>query len=130
MTSNAQPAFTWHERKRHCAGCLSEGGNTRKLAARAPCRAGCYLSMHYGSILYRQNTFSFGARPWCDMRPVTSNTQLAFAWHPRKRNCAGCLSGGGEPRNLVARERHAALVEIGPRTMERPVWAGGLSSSM
>ena len=35
VTSNAQPAFAWHERKPHCAGCLSGCGETRELAVRA-----------------------------------------------------------------------------------------------
>ena len=35
VPSNAQPAFAWHTRKRHRAGCLAGGGVTRKLAARA-----------------------------------------------------------------------------------------------
>ena len=40
VASNAKPAFAWHARKRHCGGCLSGGGETRKLAAHAPCHAG------------------------------------------------------------------------------------------
>ena len=57
---------------------------------------------------------SFGARPWCDVRAVTSNAQPAFAWHANERHCAGCLSGGGETRELAARARRAALAVIGP----------------
>ena len=61
---------------------------------------------------------SFGARPWCDVRAVTSNAQPAFAWHARKRHCAGCLLGGGKTRNLAARARRAALVVIFLRDLE------------
>ena len=39
VASNAHPAFEWHANKRHCACCLSGGGETRKLAARARRRA-------------------------------------------------------------------------------------------
>ena len=35
VTFNAQLAFAWHVNKRHCAGCLSGGGETHELAARA-----------------------------------------------------------------------------------------------
>jgi len=45
---------------------------------------------------------SFGARPWCEVRAVSSNAQSAFAWHTRKRYYGGCLSGGGETRKLAA----------------------------
>ena len=91
-------------RKRHCAGCLSGGGETRELAARAR-RAAlvvvgfCAMKGHCTG----GRPLSFGARPWCDVRAVTSNAQPAFAWHARKRHCAGCLSGGGRTRKLAAR---------------------------
>ena len=104
----------WHERKRHCAGCLSGGGKTHKLAARAR-RAvldviGLYTTEGYCTC---DKPVSFGARPWCDVRVVTSNAQPAFAWHARMRHCAGCLSGGEKTRKLAARARRAALDVIG-----------------
>ena len=34
---------------------------------------------------------SFGARPLCDVRAVTSNAQPAFAWHANDRHCGGYL---------------------------------------
>ena len=46
---------------------------------------------------------SLGARPWCDVRAVASNAHPAFAWHVNRRHCTGCLSGGGETRELAAR---------------------------
>ena len=37
---------------------------------------------------------SFGARPGCDVRAVTSNMQQPpFAWNARQHHCACCLSG-------------------------------------
>ena len=131
VTSNAQPAFAWHARKRHCAGCLSGGGETRELAARAR-RAAlvvmCLPTMEGHCTGGRP--LSFGARPWCDVRAVTSNAQPAFAWHARKRHCAGCLSGGGETRELAARARRAALVVIVYATWKGTAPAGGLSPSV
>ena len=63
---------------------------------------------------------SFGARPWCDVRAVASNTHPAFALQANRRHCAGCLLGGGVTRKLAARVRRAALVAIGPLNIERP----------
>ena len=131
VTSNAQPAFAWHARKRHCAGCLSGGGETRELAARAR-RAAlvviCLRTMEGHCTGGRP--LSFGARPWCDVRAVASNAQPAFAWHARERHCAGCLSGGGRTRKLAARARRAALVVIGLRTMKGTAPAEDLSLSV
>ena len=39
-----------------------------------------------------------GARPWCDVRALTSSAPPAFAWRARKPHCAGCVTGGGETR--------------------------------
>ena len=50
-----------------------------------------------------ERSLSFGSRPWCDVRVVTSNAKPAFAWHTRTRHCAVCLPVGGELRKLVAR---------------------------
>ena len=119
VASNTQPAFAWHANERHCAGNLYGGGKTRELAARARraalpaiCLRAAKWYCTYGRPL------SFGARPWCDVRAVASNTQLAFAWHANKRHCAGCLSGGGQRRKLEARARRVTLVVIDPRTIE------------
>ena len=104
VASNAQPAFTWHMRKRHCAGCLSGGGKSRELAARAR-RAALVTTILRTMERYRtrKKHLSFGARPWYDVRAVTSNAQPAFAWHARKRHCAGCLFGGVGTRKLAVR---------------------------
>ena len=61
---------------------------------------------------------SFGARPLCVVRAVTSNAQPAFAWHANDRHCGGYLSEGGKTREPAARARRAALVVIGLRTLE------------
>ena len=119
MTSNTQPAFAWHPRVRHCAGCLSGAGETRKFAVRAS-RAAlvaiCLRSMEECCIGGRP--ISIGSRPWCDERAVTSNAQPAFAWHANERHCAGYLSVGGKIRELAARTHRAALGAMGLRTIE------------
>ena len=171
VTSNAQPAFAWHANKRHCAGCLSGGGETRELAARArraalvaiglrsiegiapaeglslsaqgrgatcrrglqrapgirvareqaplcllslgrwrntqtcrarapPRRTGCDRPTRHERVSHTKRPLSFGEMPWCDVRAVASNAHPAFAWHANKRQCAGCLSGGGKYASL------------------------------
>ena len=103
-------------RERHCAGCLSGGGETRKLAARARRAALVLFGLRtMKGYCTGGRPLSFGARPWCDVRAVASNAQPAFAWHARERHCAGCLSGGGETRELAARARRAALAVVGLR---------------
>ena len=120
VTSNAQPAFAWPTRERHCAGCLSGGGKTRKLAARARRAALAAVGVRaQEGHCTGGRPLSFGARPWCDVRAVASNAQPAFAWHANERHCAGCLSGGGETRELAARARRAALAVIGVRSYGR-----------
>ena len=90
--------------ERHCAGCLSGGGETRELAARARRAALAAIGVRaMKGHCTGGRPLSFGARPWCDVRAVTSNAQPAFAWHANERHCAGCLSGGGETRELAAR---------------------------
>ena len=100
VTSIAQPAFTWYANKRHCAGCLSGGGEIRELAARARRVALVVIGL---CIMKGHCTggrpLSSGATPWCDMRAVVSNAQPALAWHANKRHCGGCLLGvGGIPQ--------------------------------
>ena len=85
---------------------------------RALCCAGCDWSARYEVILYRRKALSIGARPWCDVRAVTSNAQPAFAWHANERHCAGYLSGGGKIHELAARVRRAALGAKDLRTIE------------
>ena len=118
VPSNAQPAFAWHARKRHCGGCLSGGGETRELVACVPCRAGCDKLCAVTGHCTGGRPLSFGARPWYDVRAVTYTVRPAFAWHAHKRHCGGCLSGRGKTRELEARARRAALALIGPRTIE------------
>ena len=117
VASNTHPAFAWHALARCCVGCLSGGGEPRELAVRAPCYAGRGRLTHF--IEYTGGRpLSFGARPWFDVRAVTSSAQPAFAWHFNRRHCAGCLSGGGETRELAARARLAALAVVGSRNKE------------
>ena len=118
VASNAQPAFAWHAQAPLRWLSFGRWRNTRACRARAPCRAGCDRLTHLRRVLHRRKASLFRARPWCDVRAVTSNAQPAFAWHARKRHCAGCLSGGGEIRELAARARRAALVVVVLRTME------------
>ena len=105
---------TWHARARHCARCLSSGGEALELAAHmhhatpvvvGQCvRQGCYTA---------ERPLSFGARPWCDVPAVAIQNPPAFAWHARARNYARCLSRGGAARELTAAHaRRAALVVI------------------
>ena len=114
VASNAQPAFAWHTRKRHCAGSLLGGGKTRELAKRA-CRVALVvigpraIERHCGG----RRSLTLSSRPWCDVRTVASSSaQPAFAWPMHERNCAGCLSGGDQTCKLAARVRHSALVVI------------------
>ena len=60
-----------------------------------------------------ERPLSFSAKPWCDERAVTSIAQPTFTWYANKRHCAGCLSEGGEIRELAARAHRVALVVIG-----------------
>ena len=104
VASNGQPAFAWPMRKRHCAGCLSEGGVMRKPipCARRAALAAIGLRGTKGHCT-GERPLSFGARPWCDGRAVASNAQPACMWRANKRHCAGCLSGCGRTIELAAR---------------------------
>ena len=100
----------WHEHKRQCAGCLSGGGNIRELAARAPYRAGYYLSTRYETVLYRQKHFLFRRktvvrRATCDLQHTAgirvARAQALLCWlslgkwpntRPR-RTRASCRAG-------------------------------------
>ena len=116
--SNAQPAFAWHARKRHCGGCPSEGGETRELDARAPCGAGCERFTHYERALHRRQASLLRCNTV--VRRVSYDLQHAagIAWHANKRHCAGYLSGGGKTRKLAACARCAALTVIGLHAIE------------
>ena len=119
VTSNTQLEIAWHANERHCAGYLSGGGKPHELAARA--RRGALAAVGLRTMeghCTSGRRLSFGARPWCDVRAVASNAQPSFAWHARKRRCAGYLSGYGEIRKLEARAHRAALVDVAPRTIE------------
>ena len=109
----------WHARKRHRPGCLSGGGKTRKLFARArrvalAAFSSCAMEGHCIGV----RPLSFGTRPWCDVRAVTSNEQPAFAWHAHKHHRGGCVSGGYKTRKVVACARRVALAAFGPCAME------------
>ena len=84
--------------------------------ARAPCYAGHGRLTHLTKYCTGGRPLTFGTRPWFDVRAVTSSAQPAFAWHFNRRHCAGCLSGGGETRELAARARLAVLAVVGSRT--------------
>ena len=88
--TDAHPAFAWHARERHCAGCLLKEGPARELAARA--RRATQISIipnlmkgHCTGV----GALSSGARPWCDAPAAASNAKPAFAWHARERHYAG-----------------------------------------
>ena len=104
VTSSAQQVFTWHTNKRHYAGCLSGGGKTPEVAARAR-RAVLIVIVVRAAEGHctGARSLSIGARPWWDERAVASNGQSAFAWHVRKPHCGSYLSGGGETRELAVR---------------------------
>ena len=90
--SDAQPAFAWHARVRHCDGCHSGEGTANKLAARA--RRATQISIIPNLMKGHctgESPLSFGARPWCDAPAAASNAKPAFAWHARERHCAGEL---------------------------------------
>ena len=81
-------------RAHHCASCFWGGGTERELATRARRTAlvvvGTYpMKGHCAS----ERALSFGARPWCDLPIVASNTQPAFTWRTRERATALALSG-------------------------------------
>ena len=94
---NSQSAFAWHTRERHCAACLSGGGAAREPAARTRRAALVVTSSNtaYGDCTGGR-PLSFGARPWCDVPAMASNTRPAFAPQTRARHYAACLSGGGK----------------------------------
>ena len=115
VISNAQPAFTWHANKRHCPG----DGETRQLFARARRAVLVVVSL---CAVERYCTggrlLSYGERPWCDERAVTSSAQPAFTRHANERHCADCLSGGGEIGKLAARAHRAMLAVLGLRNVK------------
>ena len=78
VTSNTQPAFAWHARKPHCAGCVSGGSELREVATRS--RLAALFVVVLRTLFWHctnEKPLSFGARPWFDVRAVTSNTQPA-----------------------------------------------------
>ena len=78
-TSNAQPAFAWHARKSHCAGCLSGGGKTCDLDERARHAALAVTGLRtMKGYCTGKPPLSFGVKPWCDVRAVTSSAQPDF----------------------------------------------------
>ena len=104
---------------------LGRWQNTRAYRACAPCYDGCDQLPLVREYRTGGRSLSFGARPWCDVRAVTSNAQPVFSWHARKPHYAGCLSGGGKTRELASRVRRAALAAVGLRTLEGKAPAEG-----
>ena len=117
MTSNAQPTFAWHARKCHCAGYLSGGGETPKLAARAPCRAGCGRSARDRVVLHPRGGLSLlvqerGAT--CELCPPTCSRHSRGM---RASATAVAVSRESAKHASLPLARRAALFEIGLFTM-------------
>ena len=130
VTSNAQPAFAWHARKRHCAGCLSGGGKHASLPRARAVPRWLRSSTHYGRALHRREASLLRCktvvrRASCDLQHAAG-----FRVAARERHCAGCLSGGGRTRKLAAHARRAALAVIGLRTTKSTAPAEDLSLSV
>ena len=93
VTSSAQPDFAWHANRRHCAGCLSGGGETRKLAACAPCCAGCDRPACYRVALHRREASLSPCKTV--VRRASYDLQHAAGFHvtdaqaPLRRVCLG-----------------------------------------
>ena len=114
--SKNQPAFAWHVRANHCAHCLSGGGASRKLSARA--RRGALVVV--GPCTRKghctgERPLSFGVRLLCDVPAVVTQNRPAFAWHARARHFARCFSGEGAALELAVRAHRAALAVVVPR---------------
>ena len=122
MASNAHPAFAWNASRRHCAGCLSGGGETRELAARArrgPLVVSCDRLAHCTEALRWRKA----SHPRCKtvVRRASFGLQqrtAGFRVTDAKAPLRWLSLGGGETRKLSACARRAALVMIGLRDMD------------
>ena len=111
-----------------CWLCLGRWRNTRPWRARALCRADCGRYLRYRMALHQREASLFGARPWCDVRAVTSNSaagisaahlQAPLRWlslgswlNTRAcRACAPCRAGCGRllRREIELHRRKASL---------------------
>ena len=103
-------------RARHCAHCLSGGGASRKLAARARRAALVVVGLctRQGHCTGERPLF-FDVRLLCDVPAVATQNRPAFAWHARARHFARCFSGEGAALELAVRAHRAALAVVVPR---------------
>ena len=78
-----------HANKRHCASCLSGGGETRELAARPQCCTGCDRSTCYERALHRRKASLFRCKTVvrhtsCGLQRTAGNhvarTQAPLRW--------------------------------------------------
>ena len=68
--------------QRVCAHCLWGGDGARKLDARARCAALVVVGPRStDGRCANQRHFTFGARPWCDVPAVASNTKPGASCH-------------------------------------------------
>ena len=113
-------AFAYvHMRTRHRTLSLGMRRTMRACGVRAPRRAGWSRLMPYGSpLLQRDGPL---VRCMAVFRRASRGLQRALGVacaHTRERATVRSLSGGGAPRALAARALHAALVGVGPYSME------------
>ena len=115
MASNMQPALAWHANERHCAGCLSGGGRTRRLAPHARAAPRWLWSVtHYRSVQHRWKASLFRRktvvrRASCELQRVAgicvarARAPLRWSslgrWHNMRacRARALCRAGWGRP---------------------------------
>ena len=97
-----------HAPRRVGARCLG-GGVALELAERA--RRAKLIMIGVGSVIWRctdDRRVFIGARPWCDVPAVASNTKPDASC--RRRVGARCLGGGGVLLELAERARRAKLL--------------------
>ena len=106
-------------RARHCARCLSGRGAARTLATRAR-RAALVVVASHTTQGHRtsERPLSFGARPYCDVPAVASNTQKAFAWRSHERTTVLAVSREEARHSSTTRAYRAAPVVIMSRTIQ------------
>jgi len=100
-----------HAPRRVGARCLG-GGVALELAERA--RRAKLIMIGVGSVIWRctdDRRVFIGARPWCDVPAVASNTKPDASC--RRRVGARCLGGGGVLLELAERARRATLLMVG-----------------
>ena len=109
-----KPSWLPHAKLAHarrCVGarCLGGGGVLLEPAERA--RRAKLVMIGVGSVIWRcteDRRVFIGARPWCDVPAVASNTKPDTSC--RRRVGARCLGGGGVLLELAERARRAKLL--------------------